>query len=394
MFQYCFVRVFFTIVAVLAEAGGVYCEESLSPKYAHVWVQVCEAISVTVAMFCLIQFYIQLKDDLAEHRPFLKVLCIKLVIFFSFWQTVSLSYYDAHICHSANRPVQIVISFASSDKGPLQPTKYLAYPDIKVGIPSVLLCIEMSIFAVMHIFAFCWKPYSLKHSYADPLHQPGGGLSGGADGASNLRYKGFWYALFDAFNPWDIIKMTARGFRWLFIGHRKRFEDVSYQDPTKPGVESSTGYGGATYARSGGRATELRPSGDDGLRRDTWEDDRAGLLRNSNQLGTVPTGSSYRPYDDVYTPADGSEMDLSVQNTRAPRLPQRPGADLDMKPSEFDDDTDYHPRMGPAAGAGRADPGGVVHPAHRPDGSGGWPLSNDVESVRSPPSYRTDDSYR
>lgn len=40
-------------------------------------------------MFCLVQFYLQLRVDLAPHKPFLKVLCIKLVIFFSFWQTVS-----------------------------------------------------------------------------------------------------------------------------------------------------------------------------------------------------------------------------------------------------------------------------------------------------------------
>ena len=47
-------------------------------------------------MFCLIQFYIQLREDLAEHRPFMKVLCIKLVIFFSFWQTVChLSFFKA-----------------------------------------------------------------------------------------------------------------------------------------------------------------------------------------------------------------------------------------------------------------------------------------------------------
>lgn len=50
-----------------------------------------EGASVTIAMFCLIQFYIQLKTELAEHKPFMKVLCIKLVIFFSFWQTVSLT---------------------------------------------------------------------------------------------------------------------------------------------------------------------------------------------------------------------------------------------------------------------------------------------------------------
>lgn len=88
VFQYCFIRVACTIIAVITQLNDVYCVDSLSPVFAHVWVQVIEAASVTVAMFCLIQFYIQLKDDLAEHKPFLKVLCIKLVIFFSFWQTV------------------------------------------------------------------------------------------------------------------------------------------------------------------------------------------------------------------------------------------------------------------------------------------------------------------
>lgn len=41
-------------------------------------------------MFMVVQFYIQLKNDVAEHNPGIKVLSIKLVIFFSFWQTVGL----------------------------------------------------------------------------------------------------------------------------------------------------------------------------------------------------------------------------------------------------------------------------------------------------------------
>lgn len=49
---------------------------------------VIEGSCVTVAMYCLIQFYVQLRADLAEHQPFLKVCAIKLVIFLSFWQTV------------------------------------------------------------------------------------------------------------------------------------------------------------------------------------------------------------------------------------------------------------------------------------------------------------------
>jgi hypothetical protein len=89
VFQYAFVRVLFTIVSVVSQSLDRYCAHSLNPAFAHIWVMVFEGASVTVAMFMLVQFYLQLKLDLAEHRPFLKVLCIKLVIFFSFWQTVS-----------------------------------------------------------------------------------------------------------------------------------------------------------------------------------------------------------------------------------------------------------------------------------------------------------------
>ena len=44
---------------------------------------------MSIAMYCLIQFYVQLKEDIAQYSPFLKIVSIKLVIFLSFWQTVS-----------------------------------------------------------------------------------------------------------------------------------------------------------------------------------------------------------------------------------------------------------------------------------------------------------------
>src|SRR6186713_2790547 len=77
-----------TIVAVITQAAGRYCLDSLSPAFAHVWTAAIEATCVTFAMYCLIQFYYQLKDDISEHKPLLKVLAIKLVIFLCFWQTV------------------------------------------------------------------------------------------------------------------------------------------------------------------------------------------------------------------------------------------------------------------------------------------------------------------
>ncbi|KAI9706857.1 MAG: hypothetical protein M1820_004636 [Bogoriella megaspora] len=210
VFQYCFIRVFFTLVSCVSEIFDKYCEESLSPAYAHIWVQVFESVSVTIAMFCVIQFYIQLRTDLADYRPFLKVACIKLVIFFSFWQN-------------------LVLSFLSSSKGPFQPTSKIAYADIKVGIPSMLLCAEMAIFAVLHVFAFPWKPYSKKHNkmMIDPINAPGIGFSG-----NDPEYQGGflgWRALVDAFNPWDIVKAIGRSFRWLFVGRKHRKGDSSYQ---------------------------------------------------------------------------------------------------------------------------------------------------------------------
>jgi uncharacterized membrane protein YagU involved in acid resistance len=38
VFQYCVMRVLMTIVAVVTQAFGVYCEESLSPAFGHIWV--------------------------------------------------------------------------------------------------------------------------------------------------------------------------------------------------------------------------------------------------------------------------------------------------------------------------------------------------------------------
>ncbi|KAK4561583.1 hypothetical protein LTR86_004262 [Recurvomyces mirabilis] len=381
VFQYCFIRVLFTIVSVVTEETGRYCEASLSPAFAHVWVTAFEAASVTVAMFCLIQFYIQLRQDLAEHRPFLKVLCIKLVIFFSFWQT-------------------IIISLLSSSNGPLQPTKKIAYQDIKVGIPSTALCIEMAIFSVMHLFAFPAKEYSLKRD--DPLTVSGSGYSGAAP-----RYLGGPLgvkALVDAFNAYDIIKASARGFRWLFVGYKKREQDASYQ-PSK--LDGTTGYSGPTFAGSGDAATELRPSNDGRGQMGTEEDDRAGLLRHSATLGTARMQSS-SPYRTTTTD-DYSSGDEAQGISRHDR-PQPSMASSNSKayeaqdfssgaprPSRLDEeDPGYHPGIGPAG----------THPAYRADdqedpgwnhwagaqggGGAGRGGGSDQDSVR-PPTYRTND---
>ncbi|KAK8213935.1 organic solute transporter Ostalpha-domain-containing protein [Phyllosticta capitalensis] len=224
VFQYCFIRVLFTILSVIGEKADFLCEDSLSPAYLHIWSLAFESIAVTIAMYCLIQFYIQLKQDLAQYSPFLKVLSIKLVIFFCFWQST-------------------LIDFLTSN-GVLKTSKYLASADISVGLPNVLICFEMAFFAILHLFAFPYKPYKISKTKEEP--SPFDDPTDPRDQKKKKkRYHGGCMgtmAIVDAFNPWDIIKATARGTRWLFVGVRHRHTDRSYsvrlQGATSPSSAS------------------------------------------------------------------------------------------------------------------------------------------------------------
>lgn len=192
-----------TCVAVTTQAFDRYCLESLNPAFAHVWVMVVEAAAVTVAMYCLIQFYVQVKGDIQQHKPLLKVLAIKLVIFLSFWQT-------------------LLISFLTST-GVIKANDQIQTPDIKVGIPAMLLCIEMAIFSIFHLWAFSYRPYALKSK-----HHREDIVAGESEPAS---YKGGFLgvrALFDSFNVWDLVKAVGRAGKWLFHGRKHRHQDVSY----------------------------------------------------------------------------------------------------------------------------------------------------------------------
>lgn len=163
-------------------------------------------------MFCLIQFYVQLREPLAEHKLFIKIVAIKLVVFLSFWQASA-------------------ISVGTSTLKIVHPNKVLAYPDLKVGIPALLLCVEMACFAVLHLWAFPYAPYV---AGAPATFYPVPDADKGSPTVENGRSPpsgGFMglLAIFDALNLWDFVKAFGRGMRWLFCGVKRRKEDVSYK---------------------------------------------------------------------------------------------------------------------------------------------------------------------
>jgi hypothetical protein len=85
-------------------------------------------------------FYKALKDELAPHKPVLKFVCIKSVLFLTFWQSVLLA---------ALSQIEVV-----HDIG-----QYTA-EDVSAGIQNFLICFEMLVAAIAHRYAFSYHEYT------------------------------------------------------------------------------------------------------------------------------------------------------------------------------------------------------------------------------------------
>jgi hypothetical protein len=106
----------------------------------------------------------------------------------------------------------------------------------------------MSIFAVLHLWAFPWRPYTIANQEMSNDPEYFGGKIVYQGGPLGLK------AYLNAFNPMDLLKAIGRGFRWLFVGRKSRHLDASYNqspysikpdhgDSNIPGKQH-TGYGG------------------------------------------------------------------------------------------------------------------------------------------------------
>ncbi|GAA5833574.1 hypothetical protein JCM9279_001565 [Rhodotorula babjevae] len=137
--QYVLVRPLSTLASVIGEATGYYCLASWSPKFIHVWASAAITVSVTVAMYCVLQLYMPLREPLKPYQPVLKFLCVKLVVFFTFWQETALSFLVT---------VDVIKN-----------RQYWTAEEIVIGFSALLSCLEMVIFAFLHIKAFSYLPY-------------------------------------------------------------------------------------------------------------------------------------------------------------------------------------------------------------------------------------------
>lgn len=84
--QYAIVKPLISIISIITEAAGVYCEGSWNPHFASSYLSVVDVIAMFVALYGLVLFYIITKDILASRNPLSKFLAIKIVIFLGIFQ--------------------------------------------------------------------------------------------------------------------------------------------------------------------------------------------------------------------------------------------------------------------------------------------------------------------
>ncbi|GAA93779.1 hypothetical protein E5Q_00425 [Mixia osmundae IAM 14324] len=147
--QYVQIKPVLAILTMLLKAVGSYGDGQLKATNGYTYISVVYNISITLCLYCLAMFWVCLSHDIQPFRPLPKFLCVKGIVFATFWQGFMLS-----ILVSSG-----VISSPSYTKETLS-----------IALQDSLIAFEMPFFAILHLYAFSHKDYIDKHNqYAGRL---------------------------------------------------------------------------------------------------------------------------------------------------------------------------------------------------------------------------------
>ncbi|GJS38995.1 protein LAZ1 homolog 2 [Tanacetum coccineum] len=121
--QYMILKVLCSFLEMILELFGVYGDGEFKWYYGQMW-----------ALYCLVKFYYVTHERLQPIRPLAKFISFKAIVFATWWQGVGI----ALLCYLNVLPKQ----------GRFQ-----------TELQDFLICIEMAIAAVAHVFVFTAKPY-------------------------------------------------------------------------------------------------------------------------------------------------------------------------------------------------------------------------------------------
>jgi len=120
------------ILSLIFYYHDLYTEGSFDLHNSFFYMSFTNNVSISISLYCLALFYLGFEKDLKPFRPFSKFLCIKFVLFFSFWQTFFF---------------EMIIHF-----------QIIEIENAKI-YQSLLMCFEMMLASIGQSFAFSHTDY-------------------------------------------------------------------------------------------------------------------------------------------------------------------------------------------------------------------------------------------
>jgi len=139
--QYAWLKPVLGIATIVMKGTNTYQEGYLGLTSGYLWSGIFYNVSVSLSLYSLAMFWACMSKDLKPFRPVPKFLCIKLIIFATYWQGIFLS-----ILQAAGAIPNDVPGYTPDN--------------LAAAIQDALICFEMPIFAIAHWYAFSWQDYA------------------------------------------------------------------------------------------------------------------------------------------------------------------------------------------------------------------------------------------
>ncbi|KAH0828749.1 DUF300 domain-containing protein [Lanmaoa asiatica] len=170
--QYVQVKPLLALASLIMKATGTYNEGDFRARSGYLYVSIVYNISICLALWCLAVFWMCVHQDLKPFRPVPKFLCVKGILFFSFWQSIAVSFL--------------------------------------VAVGHTLICIEMPFFAAAHMYAFSYRDFT----------KPPASAAGKSRSPIYVARITLAYALRDALGLKDLVEDTRATLRGEGINYR------------------------------------------------------------------------------------------------------------------------------------------------------------------------------
>jgi len=126
-------------MVIVFEAHHMYEEGDFSFNKFYVWSIIIVNCSQCWALYCLVLFYMELKEELAPINPLGKFLVVKAVVFFSWWQQIIVT------CLATFHMIEPFLDYSSED--------------VAKGYQNLLIVVEMFLYAICHRVVFSYMDF-------------------------------------------------------------------------------------------------------------------------------------------------------------------------------------------------------------------------------------------